>query len=38
MSGFSAQSIAADVAQKAMENAMRQILEGLATAEELKKI
>jgi hypothetical protein len=38
MSGFSAQSIAADVAQKAMENAMKQILEGLSTAEELKKL
>jgi len=37
MSGFSAQGIAADVAQKAMENAMKQILEGLSTAEELKK-
>lgn len=38
MSGFSAQSISAEVAQKAMENAMKQILEGLAAAEELKKL
>lgn len=37
MSGFSAQSIVAEVAQKAMENAMKQILEGLSAAEELKK-
>ncbi len=37
MSGFSAQSIAAEVANKAMENAMAQILEGLSAAEELKK-
>ena len=37
MSGFAAQSIAAEVANKAMENAMKQILEGLSAAEELKK-
>jgi hypothetical protein len=37
MSGFSARNIAADVAQKAMENAIKQILEGLSAAEELKK-
>jgi hypothetical protein len=36
MSGFSAQSIAAEVANKAMENAIKQILEGLSTAEELE--
>ena len=37
MSGFAAQSIAAEVANMAMENAMKQILEGLSAAEELKK-
>jgi hypothetical protein len=38
LSGFSAQSISAEVAQKAMENAMKQILEGLSAAEEIKKL
>jgi hypothetical protein len=36
MSGFSARSICAEVAQQAMADAMQQILEGLATADELK--
>lgn len=36
MSGFSARKICAQVAQKAMGDALRQIIEGLAEAEELK--
>lgn len=37
MSGFAAQSIVAEVANQAMENAMKQVIEGLSAAEELKK-
>ncbi|MEC4676052.1 MAG: hypothetical protein VST72_03890 [Nitrospirota bacterium] len=36
LSGFVARSLASEVAQKAMENAVRQIIEGLSEAEELK--
>ena len=36
LSGFSAKSISVEVAQNAMENAARQIIEGLSEAEELK--
>lgn len=38
MSGFSARTICAEVAQKAMENAVLQILEGLSEAQELNNI
>jgi hypothetical protein len=38
MSGFKARSICAEVAQTAMGNAMQQIIEGLASADELKEI
>lgn len=36
LSGFSARSICAEVAQTAMEKALKQIVEGLSEAEELK--
>lgn len=35
MSGFSARGICADVAQKAMAKAAKQVMEGVADAEEL---
>jgi hypothetical protein len=38
VSGFSARGLCAEAAQKAMEDAIRQILEGLSEADELKKI
>lgn len=38
LSGFSARSICAEVAQMAMEDAVKQILEGLSEAEELQNI
>lgn len=37
LSGFVARRIVAEVAQTAMDNAMKQIIEGLASAEELKE-
>lgn len=38
MSGFSAREICAEVAQKAMADAVRQILEGISEAEEIKTL
>ena len=38
LSGFSARSICADVAQMGMEDAVKQIIEGLSEAEELQNI
>ncbi len=38
LSGFAARSICAEVAQMAMDNAVQQIIEGLAEAEELKNL
>ena len=38
VSGFSARELCAEAAQKAMGNAVRQIIEGLAEAQELKKL
>ena len=38
MSGFSARQICAEVAQMAMKDAVKQILEGLSEAEEIKNI
>ena len=38
LSGFSARSICAEVAQMAMDSALRQIIEGLSEADELKNL
>ena len=38
LSGFSARSICAEVAQMAIENAVQQIIEGLSETDELKNL